>query len=111
MLGIFIWMGLKNSMLFVTGQTPFNFFQSFYTVLIFSDILLVLIAQRFLPEFKAVFRNSGFALATLLIRLALTAPPFYNVSIGIGAAVFACFLTLIYNTFYSNSAKYNRKKV
>ena len=83
MLGIFIWMGIKNSLLIMTGQTPFNFFQSFYTVLIFSDILLVLIAQRFLPEFRAVFRNSGFALATLLIRLALTAPPFYDVGIGI----------------------------
>ena len=87
MLGIFIWMGIKNGLLLVTGETPFSFFQSFYTVLIFSDILLVLIAQRFLPEFRAVFRNSGFALATLLIRLALTAPPFYNVGIGISSVV------------------------
>ena len=111
MLAIFIWMGIKNGFLFFSGDEPFNFFQSFYTVLIFSDIMLVLIAQRFLPEFRAVFRNSGFALATLLVRLALTAPPFYNVLIGIGSAVFACLLTLVYNTFYSSKSKYNRKKV
>jgi len=110
MLVIFTGMGLKNGMLILSGQKPFNFFQSFYTVLIFSDIMLVLIAQRFLPQFSAVFRNSGFALATLLIRLALTAPPFYNVAIGIGAAVFACLLTLVYNTFYSSTTKYSRKK-
>ncbi len=107
MLLTFIWMGLKNASLFLSGEQPFNFFQSFYTVLIFSDILLVLIAQRFLPEFKAVFRNSGFALATLLIRLALTAPPYYNVCIGIGAAVFACLLTLVYNVFCSKSSRFN----
>ncbi|MDD3312744.1 hypothetical protein [Pseudodesulfovibrio sp.] len=101
MLGIFLGMGVKNGLLLLSGQHPFHFFKSFYTVLIFSDIMLVLIAQRFLPAFKAVFRNSGFALATLLIRLALTAPPYYNVGIGIASAVFACLLTLVYNTFYS----------
>lgn len=111
MLVIFIFMGIKNGLLFINGKEPFHFFQSFYTVLIFSDIMLVLIAQRFLPEFSAVFRNSGFALATLLIRLALTAPPYYNVLIGMGAAVFACLLTLVYNTFYSSKSKYSRKKV
>jgi len=111
MLVIFTGMGIKNISLFLSGAQPFHFFQSFYTVLIFSDIMLVLIAQRFLPQFSAVFRNSGFALATLMIRLALTAPPFYNVAIGIGSAVFACLLTLVYNAFYSSSAKYSRKKV
>lgn len=110
MLAIFLFMGIKNGLHILNHEQPFNFFQSFYTVLIFSDIMLVLIAQRFLPEFSAVFRNSGFALATLLIRLALTAPPYYNVLIGTGSAVFACLLTLVYNTFYSNSSKYNRKK-
>ncbi|MGE4506821.1 MAG: hypothetical protein AB7D51_15865 [Desulfovibrionaceae bacterium] len=78
-----------------------DFFGAFYTVLIFSDILLVLIAQRFLPRFRAVFRNSGFALATLFIRLALTAEPYWDVALGVGAASFALLLTLVYNQFYA----------
>ena len=101
MLALFLGMGIYNGSLLLHGEKPLEFFQSFYTVLVFSDILLVLIAQRFLPEFRAVFRNSGFALATLLIRLALTAPPFYNVAIGIGSAVFAVLLSLVYNAFYT----------
>ncbi|MUM78705.1 hypothetical protein GKC30_13775 [Pseudodesulfovibrio sp. F-1] len=104
-LAIFIGMAVQNCLLMASGRMPHAFFEKFYTVLIFSDIMLVLIAQRFLPEFRAVFRNSGFALATLLIRVALTAPPYNNVLIGIGAAVFACALTLVYNTFYSNPEK------
>ena len=108
-LAIFIIMSVQNGLLALRGIPPYHFFLNFYTVLIFSDIMLVLIAQRFLPEFRAVFRNSGFALATLLIRLALTSPPYYNVAIGIGAAVFACLLTLTYNTFYSSTSKYARK--
>ncbi len=97
---IFCGMGLCNAWLLVTGRKVFEFFQYFYTVLIFSDILLVLISQYFLPQFRAVFRNSGYALCTLLIRLAVTAPPFYNVLIGVGSAILAVLLTFIYNKFY-----------
>lgn len=103
--GIFVFLGAKNVFLFATSQPTFEFFHAFFTVLIFSDILLVLVSQRFLPQFRAVFRNSGFALATLLIRLALTAPKFYDALIGIGAVVYAVLLTLVYNAFFSRFSK------
>ena len=102
MLAIFCGMGLYNGQLFLTGKPVFHFFQYFYTTLIFSDILLVLIAQSFLPEFPAVFRNSGYALATLLIRLSLTAPAYYDVLIGLSSVVLAVLLTLVYNQFYTH---------
>lgn len=102
LLGVFITMGVYGGWLFFHGEKTFEFFPAFYTVLIFSDILLVLISQRYLPAFKAVFRNSGFALATLFIRLALTAPPYYNAIIGVGSAVFAVLLTITYNIFFTS---------
>ncbi|MBU0994882.1 MAG: hypothetical protein KJ737_20515 [Proteobacteria bacterium] len=102
MLIIFICLGSYDAWLMVKGDSYFDFFHYFYTVLIFSDILLVLIAQIFLPQFPAVFRNSGYALATLLIRLSLTAPVYYDVMIGIFSISFALVLTLVYNRFYSN---------
>jgi hypothetical protein len=102
MLVIFLGMGVYNAVLEVNGVYDFAFFHRFYTVLIFCDILLVLISQCFQPGFRAVFRNSGYALATLLIRLALTAPPFFNVMIGVVSAIFALFLTLVYDKFYAS---------
>lgn len=87
--------------LLLTGGSHFDFFHYFYTILIFSDILLVLIAQTFLPQFAALFRNSGYALATLLIRLSLTAPVYYNVLIGVCSITYAVILTLVYNRFYT----------
>ncbi len=101
MLIIFIVLGGIDIRLLITGAKQFDFFHYFYTILIFSDILLVLIAQSFLPQFPAMFRNSGYALATLLIRLSLTAPVYYNVLIGIFSIVFALVLTLVYNRFYT----------
>lgn len=101
LLALFIGMGLANIGKVLTGQEPFHFFAAFYTLLVFSDVLVVLIAQRHLPRFHSVFRNSGYALATLLIRLALTAPPYYNAAIGVGAIVYALLLTLVYLKFYA----------
>ncbi len=101
----FCGMGIYNMFLKLTGQPVLHFFQSFYTVLIFSDILMVLLAQTFLPQFPAVFRNSGYALATLLIRLSLTAPAYFNVLIGLSSVMLAAFLTLVYNKFYTLKPK------
>ena len=39
--------------------------------------------------------NSGFALSTMIIPIALAAPPFYNVLLGIAAAVFAILLAIV----------------
>ena len=55
-----------------TGE-DMRFFETIYTVLIFADIALVLISQRYMPSFHAVFRNSGFVIGTLMMRLALSA--------------------------------------
>lgn len=50
------------------------FFKIFYTFLIFTDILLILVGQYFHTSFHSTFRNSGFAVSTLLMRLALGSP-------------------------------------
>jgi hypothetical protein len=56
----------------VTGEKT-AFFHIFYTVLIFTDILLVLTGQYFMPSFQATFRNSGYAVSTLLMRMSMGA--------------------------------------
>ncbi len=88
--GIALHVGISG----LTGGEAAPFFTTFYTVLIFSDILLVLISYLHLPSFHIVFRNSGFAVATLLIRLALAADPFYNTLLGVCAMAFALSLAL-----------------
>ncbi len=77
----------------------FRIFGTFYTMLIFSDILIVLISMRYTTQFRIVFRNFGFALATVSIRLALTAPVGYDVLIGMAGLIYAFVLSLLYNLF------------
>ncbi len=79
----------------LVGHGQAYFFQDFYTVLIITDILIVLVAQYFNPSASSVFRNSGYALSTMIIRIALVAPVYYNVVLGTSAVLFAICLTLI----------------
>ena len=95
LLGAFIGMGIRAVSLKFTGMESSNFFHDFYTLLIICDILVVLVAQCFQPSFYYVFRNSGFALSTMIIRLALVAPVYFNVLLGVAAIVLAILLTVV----------------
>jgi hypothetical protein len=74
-----------------------DYFEIFYTLLIFADVLIVLVSMRYSIAYPIVFRYFGFAVATVLIRLALTAPRFVDAGLGITAALFAVALTWVYN--------------
>lgn len=78
---------------------PTRFFEEFYTLLIFADILMVLLSVRYSSSYRVVFRNSGLAVATVLLRLGLPAPTPVNAALGVAAALFATGLTLAYNAF------------
>jgi len=86
------------------GKAYFSVFGAFYTVLVFADIFIVIFSIRGNYSYPVAFRNSGFAVSTIIIRLALIAPPAYGAGIGIGAAVFAISLTLAYNYFTSEES-------
>lgn len=71
---LFVGIAVRDLILFVQTGNDADFFETIYTILIFADIALVLISQRFMPDFHAVFRNSGFVIGTLIMRLSLVRP-------------------------------------
>ena len=74
-------------------------FHDFYSMLIFSDILILLVSIRYSLDYHSMYRYSGYILATIFIRIALTAEPYYNIIIGIGGIVYVLVLTMTYNYF------------
>ncbi len=80
-----------------TGNPTSDVFESIYTLLIFSDILIVLLSMRYGHDYQVAFRNSGFAVVTVFIRISLIAPAHYNAILGTGAALFALAVLGIYN--------------
>ena len=79
------------------GNLSYPVFETIFTVLIFSDVLIVLLSLRYGNAYHVVFRNSGFAVATVMIRLALAGPRYIDAALGVGAALFAIGVTLAYN--------------
>lgn len=104
---VFVGVGTYDTVLHVIDMKESNFFIMFYTLLIFFDILLVLISLRYSHLYFVVFRNSGYAVATVLLRLALTAPHYFDAALGIIAIAFVILLSLIYNKFEMKAIKYH----
>jgi len=99
----------------VLGETV-PFFNTFYTVLIFSDVLIVLISLRYSATYHVVFRNSGFAAATVMIRLALAGPRYLGTALGVAAALFNLGVAAAYNyvapaVHASSERKQKRKEI
>ena len=92
LLVIFAGIGLNDLPQLADGRDV-NFFETIYTILIFADIAMVLIAQRFMPSYYAVFRNSGFVIGTLMMRISLSAPPLLCAAIAVFAALYVLALT------------------
>ncbi len=84
---------------FAEGLHAAPFFEPFYTVLIFADVLVVLISLRYSASYHVVFRNSGLAVATVLLRLALSAPAPWVGLLGVSAMAFVLGLSLAYHRF------------
>ena len=99
LLTIFALLGIYYFFNPLENSSTHNFFATFYTIMVFCDILIVLVSLRYSHAYPVVFRNSGFALATVVLRLGLAAPAYYNASLGVGAALYVLGLNAVYNMF------------
>lgn len=95
----FIIVGLYDTLVLIETGNYLHSFHSFYTILIFSDIIIVLVALRYTMNYYKIFRYSAFVLATIFIRISLSLEVYYNVIIGVASALFVLMLTIAYNYF------------
>lgn len=104
LLAIFLGVGARDIYLFLEDR-PTDFFETIYTILIFADIAVTLIAQRYTPDYYAVFRNSAFVISTLMMRLSLAAPPLISAAIAVFAGLYALGLAWCVNKFLPQENK------
>lgn len=102
LLAAYVCVGMVDAWLWVTQNEDrlIPFFEVFYTMLIFVDVLMVLISLQFSSTYPVAFRASGFAVATIFIRIALVAPPYFNAILGLIATLYTLGLTQAYNYFF-----------
>jgi hypothetical protein len=75
------------------------FFEQFFNILIFADVLLLLFSFYLTDDFHKVMRNSGFIISTILIRISFSTTGLVNNLLIICAIVYGLFITIIHNKF------------
>ncbi|GMQ33507.1 hypothetical protein [Algoriphagus taiwanensis] len=95
---IFVLLGILDIVNFVQTQEVIFSIKTFYTLLIFADVFILLFSLRYSSKYFNLFRYSSFALATIFLRLTLSAPPYYNVLLAVIAGLMVLGVTVIYNS-------------
>ena len=81
------------------------FFEQFFTILIISDVILLLLSFFHTSEFHKVIRNSGFIISTILIRMSFSVSGLLNTILIVSAIVFGLLILYIHNKFEEHFEK------
>lgn len=81
----------------IIDGSSLNSFHTFFNVLVFTDVLILIYSLRFSSKYINLFRYSSYTFATIILRLSLTAPAFYNVALCLLAGLFVLAVTYVYN--------------
>jgi hypothetical protein len=75
------------------------FFDEFFTILILTDVLLLLFSFLHTDEFNKVIRNSGFILSTVLIRFSFGIEGLLNNALVVSGVLFGLIILAIHNQY------------
>tara|TARA_Y100000385_G_scaffold168319_1_gene174327 strand:- start:117 stop:1004 length:888 start_codon:yes stop_codon:yes gene_type:complete len=73
------------------------FFNQFFTLLILADVVILLISFRYTEEYSKLIRNTGFIIATILIRLSFSAEGYLTMVLILTGVSFAYVILQIFN--------------
>jgi hypothetical protein len=80
-------------------QVTTLFYHDFFSILIFTDVFLLIISLRYTNTFDLIFRNAGFIISTILVRISLNSDTPYHVSLAAGGMLVGI-LTLAFYVYY-----------
>lgn len=75
------------------------FFDEFFTILILTDVLLLLLSFLLTDRFNMVIRNSAFIISTILIKLSFATEGLLNSILVVMAVGFGVIILTIYNQY------------
>jgi len=96
----------------VGSQVNLNalFYTDVFTVMIFTDVLIVILSLAVSDRYELVFRNGAFVISTILIRFSLTAVWPYGAVLALMGMVFGICTLLIYNYHLDVTARWSREE-
>ena len=99
-------MSLNGSNINITNLNHI-FFEDFFNILIFVDIIILLLSFFYKQSFHKIIRNSGFIVSTIIIRISFGVSGLVNLSLIISALLVGLCVLIVHNLFekidYGNS--------
>jgi hypothetical protein len=86
------------------------FFEQFFNILIFADVLLLLFSFYITDDFHKVMRNSGFIISTILLRISFSTTGLVNNLLIVCAILYGLFITIIHNKFEKKISTTNNNR-
>lgn len=87
------------------------FYGDFFTALIFVDVVLLVTSLRYLSDYGLILRNSGFVVATIILRLSFSMEGWTAVAHEILAATLALILLLLQMGLGWGSHRFGRETI
>jgi hypothetical protein len=78
-------------------QPTTTFYNDLFTVMIFTDVLVLILSLIVSGRYEMVFRNAAFVASIILIRLSLTEPNPYGGLLALFGMVFGIVTVLVFN--------------
>ena len=75
------------------------FFEDFFNMLIFIDIIILLLSFFYKQNFHKIIRNSGFIISTIIIRISFGVSGLINLSLIIAAVLIGLCVLVIHNLY------------
>ncbi len=91
-------MSLNGSNINITNLNHI-FFEDFFNILIFVDIIILLLSFFYKQSFHKIIRNSGFIVSTIIIRISFGVSGLINLSLIISALLIGLCVLTIHNLF------------
>jgi hypothetical protein len=88
-----------NQMVYHIKDVNNVFFDEFFTILILTDVLLLLISFLHIDKFNKIIRDSGFIISTILIKLSFGVEGLLNTILIVAAVLFGVIILAIHNAF------------
>jgi hypothetical protein len=105
------WAGQSYSSIVENTHLPNSngvFYKDFFSIMIFTDVFLLILSFIYSSTYDLIFRNAGFVISTILIRIALTAQKPFNIYFSLTAVLFGVFLIALFVMF---NARFETKEL
>lgn len=80
--------GLPEALAAKPADVDLFFFPRFFEFMIFTDVFLLIVSLAYYDRYEYVFRNAGFVISTVLLRVSLSTPKPYDLLLAVTAMLY-----------------------